>query len=538
MAGLALPAYAVNRTELDSAINKTSAFILNTVKNPQVDPVGGEWAIIGLARSGYAVPDSYYEKYYSTVEKHLKERDGILHTRRLTDYSRVILSLTAAGFDPRDVAGYDLTLPLGDFDKIIWQGINGPVYALIALDSLNYPIPVNKGAETQATRELYIAEILRRQTPDGGWNLTAGAAGTVGVDEKGDPDLTGMALQALSKYQDKADVKAATDRALAFISKIQDEKGGFTGGYSSGSSAVESAVQVLTALCELGIPIGDARFVKNGNTLVDNLLSYANPDGSFRHKHEGGGNNQMSTEQALYGLVAAQRALGGRNSLYRMGDTVKRGAFTPLPAGPGLPGRHNDVSVKPVINPGKSFIDIRSHPNRAAIEALASRGIISGMTETSFSPDETMTRAQFASIATRALGLPDRAASPFTDVPASEWYAAPVAAAYYYEIVSGTSAVLFNPNGTITRQEAAVMAARAAKLAGMDTARTDAETRDTLAKFGDYRTVAAWAQPALAFCYSEKLLDDAEFDIGPEKAILRGEVAEILYRLLYAANLL
>jgi len=64
-----------------------------------------------------------------------------LHERRYTDYSRVILGLTAAGYDPRAFAGYDLTLPLADFDKTIWQGINGPVFALIALDSGNYSNP-------------------------------------------------------------------------------------------------------------------------------------------------------------------------------------------------------------------------------------------------------------------------------------------------------------------------------------------------------------------------------------------------------------
>ena len=82
------------------------------------------------------------------------------------------------------------------------------------------------------------------------------------------------------------------------------------------------------------------------------------------------------------------------------------------------------------------------------------------------------------------------------------------------------------------------MVARAAKLAGMESERTDTEIRDTLAKFGDYRTVEAWAQPSMAFCYSEGIIDDSEFDIGPGKAILRFEIAEMLYRLLNAANLL
>ena len=538
LAGIAAPTWAADKATLDKAVSDAAAYMLKTVKNPQVDSVGGEWAIIGLARSGYTVPDSYYANYYKTVEKYVKDHNGALHDVKYTEYSRLILGLTAAGYDPRDVAGYDLTLPLGDFDKTIWQGINGPIFALIALDSGNYIIPVNKDAKTQATRELYIAEILRRQAPDGGWNLTAGSGGgAVGADERGDADITGMALQALAKYQDRAGVRDATDRALFFLSGVQDDKGGYASSFSGGSSAVESVVQVAVGLCELGIPIDDPRFVKNGNTTVDNILSYKNADGSFNHSKGGGGNSQMSTEQALYGLVAAQRAADGKNSLYCMSDTVKRGDFKPVDT-TGLPGKHADVKKVPVTMPGKTFSDVKNHANQTAIAALAARGIINGKSETSFEPDATMTRAEFAAIIKRGLGLPEKNAGAFSDVPSSEWYAKPVATAYYYEIVTGTSAATFNPGGTITRQEAAVMVTRAAKLCGMDTARSEAETRDTLAAFGDYRQAADWALPSLAFCYDTGILDDSEFDINPGEAIRRCEVAEMLYRMLGKADLL
>ena len=536
--GLAAPVNAMDKTTIDAAVDSTAEYMLRTVRNPQVDSVGGEWAVIGLARSGYSVPDSYYESYYRTVERYVQEHGAILHDRKYTDNSRVILGLTAAGYDPRDVAGQDLTIALGDFERTIWQGINGPIFALIALDSFDYPIPVNPDAETQATRDLYIAEILRRQTPDGGWNLTAGSGGiAVGSNEIGDADLTGMALQALAKYRNKPDVQNATERALAFLAGIQDSMGGYGSSFSSGSSAVESAVQVLVALCELGITIDDPRFVKNGNTLVDNVLGYKNDDGSFRHTYTGSGNNQMSTEQALYALVAAQRASEGRNSLYRMSDTVRRGEFRP--AGTiGLPGKHEDVRKLEIKNPGRTFADIRNHPNQSAIEALAALGVINGKSDTSFDPDATMTRAEFATIVTRGLGLPETNANVFTDVAETAWYLIPVATAYYYEIVAGTSATTFNPEGTITRQEAAVMVARAARLCGMDTDLTSRQILDTLAQFGDYRTVASWAQPSLAFCFDTGIMDDTEFDIEPGKAIKRCEIAEMMYRMLERANLI
>jgi hypothetical protein len=521
---------------LDKAVSDGAAFMYRTVKNPQVGSMGGEWAVIGLARSGYDAPDTYYENYYRNVEAYVKEYNGVLHEKKYTEYSRVILGLTAAGYDPRSVAGYDLTAPLGDFERTVWQGVNGPIWALIALDSMNYPIPDNPGARIQATRELYVAEILRRQISDGGFNLTAGADGEIGANEKGDPDITGMALQALAKYQDDPKVKDATEKALQFLSKSQDDKGGYS---SWGSKNSESVVQVLVALCELGISADDPRFVKNGQSLIDSLLTYQNGDGGFKHTYEGTGESQMSSEQALYGLAAAQRARNGKNSLYRMSDVVKRVDFAPtVAAGAGLPGKNADVAVPPVSRPGKTFEDIRNHTGKDAVEALASRGVVGGKTEDRFDPGATVTRAEFAAMVTRGLGLPERGTNVFEDVAQGQWYAKSVATAYYYKIISGVTDTAFNPGGLITRQEAAVMTARAAKLCGMDIARSETEIRDTLAQFGDYRTAASWAQSALAFCYGEGILDDSVLDIRPVEPVTRAEVAEMLHRMLNGAKLL
>jgi hypothetical protein len=343
-----------------------------------------------------------------------------------------------------------------------------------------------------------------------------------------------MALQALAKYQHIPEVAAATVQALDSMSRQQNANGGFT---SWGSTNVESTVQVLVALCELGLPFDDPRFVKSGNTLLDNIMSFRNTDGSFSHNTDASGNSQMSTEQAFYAFVAVQRLLDGRNSLYRMSDTVRRGVFAPIET-VGLPGKHVDIRQVPVSSPGRTFTDVRNHTSRQAIESLASRGIINGRSDTLFDPDATMTRAEFAAVITRGLGLSGRPVTVFSDIASSAWYASPVGAAFYYEIVTGTTATTFDPHGTITRQEAAVMVTRAARLTGMDTALGDAEILNMLAMFGDYRTVAAWAQAAMAFCYREGILDDSEFDINPSEPIRRGEIAGMLYMLLDRANLL
>jgi hypothetical protein len=535
--GSSAAAFAATPQTVDAALEDTAAYVYKTVKNPQVGSVGGEWAVLGLARSGYQVPEQYYQNYYSTVEAYVRACKGVLHAKKYTEYSRLTVALTSIGKDPRNVAGYNLLTPLGDFDKTIWQGINGPIWALMALDSGNYPIPQNPTAATQATRDMYVDEILSRQLSDGGFSLLGGMEGATAADSKADPDITGMALQALAKYQHRADVKKVTEEALACLSALQNKNGGFA---SWGTVNSESCVQVITALCELGLPLDDPRFVKNGNTMLDNLLTFYRPGEGFLHTANGSGSNQMATEQGFYGLVAAQRARNGQSSLYRMGDALQiADAVSQGPkAGTGLAGKHADVKPMPLLHPGLTFVDISAHVNQPAIEALAARGIINGKTDTEFDPDATITRAEFTAIVVRGLGLAPKEHPVFTDIASDSWYAGYVGAAYDYAIVSGKSATIFDPMGVITREEAAAMIDRAARLAGLDTALDDGAVRDVLAQFGDYVSASDWARASLAFCYSYDILSQNDFDILPQVAIKRCEIAEMLFRMLAAANLI
>jgi hypothetical protein len=531
---LAVPALAAREPDLKSLVEGSAKYMLSAVKEPEPGDIGGEWAVLGLARSGMEVPEGYFEGYYGKLEAYVKEKQGVLHKRKYTDYSRVIITLSALGKDARDVGGYNLLTPLGDYEKTIWQGLNGPIWALIALDSANYPMPQNPDAKTQATRQMYIDCILDAELDEGGWTLARFTSA-----DPADPDITGMALQALAKYKDQPAVAAAIDRALTCMSKKQDDLGGYS---TYNTPNCESAVQVLVALCELGISWTDSRFVKNGISILDNVLTFRTAEGGFNHVADGSdGDNQMTAEQAFYGLIAALRYEKGMNSLYRMGDAISIGEAPPREQrapGTGLDGKNKDVQPKTVTKPGITFSDIKNSPNKAAIEALASREIINGMGDGTFAPNATMTRAQYATIVVKALGLTPKANGKFKDVAAKAWYADYVGTANTYGIVNGISDTEFNPEGTITRQEAAVMTARAAKLCGLDTTVNSYTVLDTLCDYTDYRTVASWAQEAMAWCCINGVVDTSVMKLEPTKAILRGEVAEMLYRMLALANLI
>lgn len=308
-----LPKDTASKSAAQTAYDRASTYLTAAVSAPRYGSLGGEWTVLALARGGADTETAYFTDYYAALEQTVREANGVLSERKYTEYSRVILALSALGKDARDVAGYDLTLPLGDFEKAKAQGMNGAIYALLALDSRDYPMPQNAAASTQATRQLYVDAILAAQLTNGGWSF---------MGEDADPDLTAMALQALAKYREQSSVQLAANRALVCLSAMQNADGGFS---SWGSENAESCAQVLLALNALDLGTDDSRFVKNGHSVLDALLTYQNADGGFCHERSGE-TNLMASEQAACALASLVRAERGESGLYRMAALMQPAA--------------------------------------------------------------------------------------------------------------------------------------------------------------------------------------------------------------------
>lgn len=289
----------------ENGLLKIARWMQSEIPEPGFGSVGGEWLAMGLARSELEGMEEYLLGYGERVAAYTAEQGGILHNRKYTEYSRTILAWTAIGRDATDVGGFNLLTPLADFEQTVFQGINGPIFALLALDCGNYEIPENIATSTQATRDMYVDYIVNAESPDGGWSMAGGPA---------EIDITAMALQALAKYRDRPDVAAAVDRGLELLSQQQNVNGSFTEHSTESSEAVS---QTIVALTELGISLNDERFVKNGNTLKDALLRFQLEDGSFTHLMDGD-TDLLATEQAFYALVAIDRMEQGKTSLYSM----------------------------------------------------------------------------------------------------------------------------------------------------------------------------------------------------------------------------
>ncbi len=290
---------AVPALGADAPLDRAAEYVLQTTPAPGVASVGGEWAVIGLKASGYAVPEGWFSSYLDALENTLAEKGGVLSSRKYTEYARAVVAVSALGRDARNIAGYDLTAYLDDFDKVTRQGVNGPIWALIALDCRSYPAQ---------NRQKYVEYLLNKELPGGGWSLSG--------ETPAEADVTGMALQALSGYLSQEAVVRAVDDALAVMSGQQGADGGFGAwGVPSG----ESCAQMVVALGMLGVPLDDPRFVKNGKTALDALLTYQLPSGGFCHV-QGGGEDAMASEQGLYALASVGRRLYDFGDVSRLPD--------------------------------------------------------------------------------------------------------------------------------------------------------------------------------------------------------------------------
>lgn len=276
------------RAEIDDALQALQASLARQ------EPLG-DWVALALARGGK--PEM--SRYAAVVEQTAVPENF----RRVTDYARMALAVNAHGWDARRVGPHEIDLlgQIANSDNMTAQGPNGPAYALMALDAGGYVA----GPQDRWTRGALIRWLLDQRGEGGGWSLVAG---------KSEVDITAIVLTALAPYRDMADVKAAIDGALTWLSSVQTATGGFGGNGMPETS--ENAVQVIIALTALGIdPANDERFVKNGNSVLARLMSFRQPDGSFAHL-PGGRSDGLATMYALLGMTAVDRWQDGLPGLY------------------------------------------------------------------------------------------------------------------------------------------------------------------------------------------------------------------------------
>lgn len=304
--------------DVSAILDATMAQMAATVTAPAFGTTAGEWTVLSLARGGHYTKDNaYFTDYYARIVETVNETaasvdmNGALHANKSTENSRLIVALSSIGKDATSVGNWDLVeaYSANGFDWIKKQGLNGTIWALIALDSHNY------ATSDTTIRQQCVDAILAAQHNDGGWALTAN------LTYASDPDVTGMALQALYPYRSQAAVAAACEEAFTCLSEMQLDDGGFASG---GIPNAESAAQVIVACTTWGInPDTDSRFVKNDQSVVDALLThYVEAEAAFKHVAGATETNAMATDQSCYALVAYDRLLNNQPALYDYSDVT------------------------------------------------------------------------------------------------------------------------------------------------------------------------------------------------------------------------
>ncbi|WP_158630053.1 S8 family serine peptidase [Cohnella sp. AR92] len=183
-----------------------------------------------------------------------------------------------------------------------------------------------------------------------------------------------------------------------------------------------------------------------------------------------------------------------------------------------------------------AFTDIGASWAKNDIQKLADKFIMNGTTAGTFAPKSNVTRAQFASMLSRALGLPssDKSA-PFKDVGEKDWFADDVAAAYEAGLVTGFDGS-FKPNAEISRQELAVMLNRALQLLDVKSKASSGINFEDAVTFGAYAVddIQAVTDAGLM----NGVATNGSYAFRPAEATTRETAAKVLYQLLIAAKLI
>ena len=251
----------------NNSADNIGSWISGTIK----DNAGksSEWFVILLSRTG----EYDFTGYRTALEQYIQSNEISSATTRM----KLAMALLAVGGDIR------LADEIAE-SSVAKQGIMSMIYGLHLLN--------NSCSCSRYTVETLTDELLSMQFDDGGWAI---------MGENGDIDVTAMAVQALApQYGKNEDVTASIEQALSFMSVKQQNDGGYI---SFGTPNPESASQVLIAISSLGIDVNDERFVKEGHDVVDGILKFRQPDGSYSHT-EDGGTNDTATVQALLAFTA------------------------------------------------------------------------------------------------------------------------------------------------------------------------------------------------------------------------------------------
>ncbi|WP_240420444.1 S-layer homology domain-containing protein [Paenibacillus periandrae] len=196
--------------------------------------------------------------------------------------------------------------------------------------------------------------------------------------------------------------------------------------------------------------------------------------------------------------------------------------------------KRNGNSIYTVIKLHKSYPDLTAHWAKADVELLANKLVVEGSTADTFEPERNITRAEFATLIVRSLGIESVSkSSNFIDVN-DAWYTSSITAAVKAGIINGYEDHTFHPDEQISREELAAMIIRAMVYANISTAPSDPQS--VLSRFNDSNQIV-WAHDEIAKAVNSGIMNGlTDTSIASSKKATRAQAAVMLKRFLTVAE--
>ncbi|MGG4219296.1 S8 family serine peptidase [Paenibacillus jamilae] len=329
-----------------------------------------------------------------------------------------------------------------------------------------------------------------------------------------------------------------------------------------GKAAAGSSLIVSNTGASLALPVSALKNAPEGAGIEVVISSQAEPSSTFTSKLKG--SNVLGTPVGFEANVIT----GGKSQPLKVapGQFISRSFTVPGQIDPNTAGalytangnvypvpsvftkQADGSTIVKVSRPGfstyaaatrpVSFEDISSSYAQSEIRSLANKLLINGTTDTTFSPKQNVTRAEFAALVTRALGLTPGTTAPFSDIPAGSWYSGDVAAAYEAGLITGRNNDKFDPHANISRQEIAVVLGKAVDLLQIKT------TADGPAHtpYHDSSSFAGYAKDSIEKVSAAGIINGATIKgasyFQPNAPTTREASAKVLHVLLQKAALI
>lgn len=184
----------------------------------------------------------------------------------------------------------------------------------------------------------------------------------------------------------------------------------------------------------------------------------------------------------------------------------------------------------PYASAAAAYVDVSESAWYAeAVDYVTDHGIMQGTGNNKFSPDTVLTRGQFVTLLYRMSGSPQVAAeTAFRDVPTDAYYAKPITWASEKGIVSGTSSSTFSPDTTIIREQLATIICRYIQAEGLELP----TAQNPVSGLKDTWYVSAYAEEGVQLVWRTGIMNgDSQHNFGPKVAVTRAEAADVFMRL-------